>query len=251
MNLVDAIKSVFRKKIKTDDLLVAFDWVTKDVPMLYDLSVTTPPDNLAKQRTQTDPFKYGSPDTFGQDFKLDERCKSIIVWNVFSTVSFDYTYKNTFLPKIITYLNQKYSNEGYFFGYDDYILNRKQFAIRSGAATLAKPSLAFHKKFGMNYKIDLIFTNAEFKDTVVIKDTPRYNNCIGCDAPCESKCPMSCKMDFDLVNWEKCSNFVDIPKAFEDLDSICRICQEACPYSEELTRQILNINPNYGGRIAV
>ena len=103
----------------------------------------------------------------------------------------------------------------------------------------------------MNYKIDLLFTNAEFKDTVVIKDTPRYNNCIGCDAPCESKCPMSCKMDFDLVDWEKCSNFVDTPKAFEDLDSICRICQEACPYSEELKRQILNINSNYGGRIAV
>ena len=251
MNLVDAVKSVFRKKIRTDDLLDAFDLVTKDVPMLYDLSVTTPPDNLVKQRTQTDPFKYGSPDTLGQDFKLDERCKSIIVWNVFSTVAFDYTYKNTFLPKIIDYLNKKYSNEGYLFGYDDYKLNRKQFAIRSGAATLAKPSLAFHKKFGMNYKIDLLFTNAEFKDTVVIKDTPRYNNCIGCDAPCESKCPMSCKMDFDLVDWEKCSNFIDTPEAFKDLDSICRICQEACPYSEELKRQILNINSNYGGRIAV
>ena len=37
MNPIDAIKSVFKKKIKTDDLLIAFDWVTKDVPMLYDL----------------------------------------------------------------------------------------------------------------------------------------------------------------------------------------------------------------------
>ena len=108
MNLVDAVKSVFRKKIRTDDLLDAFDSVTKDVPMLYDLSVTTPPDNLVKQRTQTDPFKYGSPDTLGQDFKLDERCKSIIVWNVFSTVAFDYTYKNTFLPQIIDYLKVQY-----------------------------------------------------------------------------------------------------------------------------------------------
>ena len=90
MNPIDAIKSVFKKKIKTDDLLIAFDWVTKDVPMLYDLSVTTPPDNLAKQRSQTDPFKYGNANTFGQDFKLDERCKSIIVWNIFTTVAFDY-----------------------------------------------------------------------------------------------------------------------------------------------------------------
>ena len=30
MNLVDAVKSVFRKKIRTDDLLDAFDSVTKD-----------------------------------------------------------------------------------------------------------------------------------------------------------------------------------------------------------------------------
>ena len=237
-------------KIKTDDLLVAFDWVTKDVPMLYDLSVTTPPDNLVRQRAQ-DHYNIGKPDSLGQDYFLDERCKSIIVWNVFSTVAFDYTYKNTFLPQIITYLNLRYSNEGYFFGYDDYRLNRKQFAIRSGAATLAKPSLAFHKRFGMNYKIDLLFTNAEFEDIIVIEDTPRYNNCIGCDAPCESKCPMSCKMDFDLGDREKCSNFVDTPEAFKDLDSICRICQESCPYSEELTRQILDINPNYGGRIDV
>ena len=214
---------------------------------MYDLSVTTPPSELVTQRAQ-DHFNRGKPESLNQTYQLDNTCKSVIVWNVFSRVAYDYHYKNNFLPEIIRRLNTLYD---YNFGYDDYLLNRKQFAISSGAATLAKPSLAFHKKFGMNYKIDLLFTNAEFKDTVVIKDTPRYNNCIGCDAPCESKCPMSCKMDFDLVDWEKCSNFVDTPEAFKDLDSICRICQESCPYSEELTRQILDINPNYGGRIDV
>ncbi len=233
--------------MKLEYIRDVIDNVIGDIPFIYDLSVTTPPPELVTQRAQ-DHFNRGKPESLNQTYQLDNTCKSVIVWNVFSRVAYDYHYKNNFLPEIIRRLNTIYD---YNFGYDDYLLNRKQFAIRSGAATLAKPSLAFHKKFGMNYKIDLIFTNAEFKDTVVIKDTPRYNNCIGCDAPCESKCPMSCKMDFDLVDWEKCSNFVDTPKAFEDLDSICRICQEACPYSEELTRQILNINPNYGGRIAV
>ena len=128
-------------------------------------------------------------------------------------------------------------------------LNRKQFAIRSGAATLAKTSLAFHKRFGMNYKIDLIFTNAIFEDAVVVDGEPHYSNCLGCDAPCESKCPMGCTMNFDLVDWEKCANFVDTPEAFKDLDSICRICQESCPYSEALTERILEINPKCGGRI--
>ena len=230
--------------MRTSDLLVAFDIVTNDVPMVYDLTVTTPPADLIKQRAQ-DHYNTSKPESFNNQFKLSDKCKSIIVWNVFSTVAFDYTYKNKFLPKVIEYLNLRYSNEGYTFGYDDYSLNRKQFAIRSGAATLAKTSLAFHKRFGMNYKIDLIFTNAIFEDAVVVDGEPHYSNCLGCDAPCESKCPM----DFDLVDWEKCSNFVDTPEAFKDLDSICRICQESCPYSEALTERILEINPKCGGRI--
>ena len=234
--------------MRTSDLLVAFDIVTNDVPMVYDLTVTTPPADLIKQRAQ-DHYNTSKPESFNNQFKLSDKCKSIIVWNVFSTVAFDYTYKNKFLPKVIEYLNLRYSNEGYTFGYDDYSLNRKQFAIRSGAATLAKTSLAFHKRFGMNYKIDLIFTNAIFEDAVVVDGEPHYSNCLGCDAPCESKCPMGCTMNFDLVDWEKCANFVDTPEAFKDLDSICRICQESCPYSEALTERILEINPKCGGRI--
>ena len=222
------------------------DEVIKDVPFIYDLSVTTPPPELVTQRAQ-DHYNRGKPESLNQSYQLDSSCKSIIVWNVFSRVAYDYHYKNNFLPEIISRLNTiLYDNN---FGYDDYLLNRKQFAIRSGAATLAKPSLAFHKRFGMNYKIDLIFTDAEFDETVVIDGEPHYSNCIGCDAPCEYKCPMGCTMNFDLVDWEKCSNFVDVPEAFKDLDSICRICQDSCPYSQELTKRILEINPRYGERI--
>ena len=222
------------------------DEVIKDVPFIYDLSVTTPPPELVTQRAQ-DHFNRGKPESLNQSYQLDSSCKSIIVWNVFSRVAYDYHYKNNFLPEIISRLNTiLYDNH---FGYDDYLLNRKQFAIRSGAATLAKPSLAFHKRFGMNYKIDLIFTDAIFDETVVVEGEPHYSNCIGCDAPCESKCPMGCTMNFDLVDWEKCSNFVDVPEAFKDLDSICRICQDSCPYSQELTKRILEINPRYGERI--
>ena len=221
------------------------DEVIKDVPFIYDLSVTTPPSELVTQRAQ-DHFNRGKPESLNQTYQLDNTCKSVIVWNVFSRVAYDYHYKNNFLPEIIRRLNTLYD---YNFGYDDYLLNRKQFAIRSGAATLAKTSLAFHKRFGMNYKIDLIFTDAEFDETVVIDGEPHYSNCIGCDAPCEYKCPMGCTMNFDLVDWEKCSNFVDVPEAFKDLDSICRICQDSCPYSQELTKRILEINPRYGERI--
>ena len=36
---------------------------------------------------------------------------------------------------------------------------------------------------------------------------------------------------------------------FKNLDTICRICQEKCPYSEDLRKDILAMNINYGGRI--
>lgn len=231
--------------MNTNQIVEAINWVTRDTPIMFDVTVTTPPDDLIRQRAQ-DNYNRGKPDSLDKDFYLSDTCKSIIVWNVFSDVAYDYFYKNNFLPKIITYLNLRYE---YNFGYDGYNLNRKQFAIRSGAATLAKTSLAFHKKFGMNYKIDLIFTNAEFDDAVVVEGQPHYENCEGCDAPCERLCPVGCTMNFDLVNWEKCSNFVDTPEAFKNLDTICRICQEKCPYSEDLRKEILSIDVNYGGRI--
>ncbi len=231
--------------MKLEQIREVIDNVIGDIPFMYDLSVTTPPSELVTQRAQ-DHFNRGKPESLNQTYQLDNTCKSVIVWNVFSRVAYDYHYKNNFLPEIIRRLNTLYD---YNFGYDDYLLNRKQFAIRSGAATLAKTSLAFHKRFGMNYKIDLIFTNAEFDETIVIDGEPHYSNCIGCDAPCEYKCPMGCTMNFDLVDWEKCSNFVDVPEAFKDLDSICRICQDSCPYSQELTKRILEINPRYGERI--
>ena len=231
--------------MKLEQIREVIDNVIGDIPFMYDLSVTTPPSELVTQRAQ-DHFNRGKPESLNQTYQLDNTCKSVIVWNVFSRVAYDYHYKNNFLPEIIRRLNTLYD---YNFGYDDYLLNRKQFAIRSGAATLAKTSLAFHKRLGTNDKLDLILTDAEFDETVVIDGEPHYSNCIGCDAPCEYKCPMGCTMNFDLVDWEKCSNFVDVPEAFKDLDSICRICQDSCPYSQELTKRILEINPRYGERI--
>ena len=233
-----------------NDIRVAIDHVIEDAPLLYDLSVTTPPPDLVRQRTQ-DHYNTSMPDSHCKDFSIHENCKSVIVWNVFSTVAYDYHYKNEFLPKILMYLNYRWGMNGYSFGYDNYVLNRKQFAIRSGSATLAKNSLAFHEKFGLNYKIELILTNCEFEETTIVDGNPHYDNCLGCPAPCVTNCPMNCKMDFELVDWEDCANFVDTPAAFKDLDGICRICQTSCPYSEQLKSDILEVNPNYGMRLNV
>lgn len=231
--------------MKLSDIKDGIDLIIGDTPLLYDLSVTTPPPLLVTQRAQ-DNYNKGMPQSYGQSYRIIDSCKSVIVWNIYSKVAYDYTYKNHFLPAIIDYLNLHWGAYGYRFGYDNYVLNRKQFAIRSGAAKLAKTSLAFHEKFGMNYKIDLILTDAEFDETTVVEGEPHYENCIGCDAPCESNCPVGCTMNFNLVDWEKCANFVDVPEAFVDLDSICRICQTSCPYSEELKQQI---DPKFGERL--
>ena len=60
------------------------------------------------------------PDSHGRDFSIHENCKSVIVWNVFSTVAYDYHYKNEFLPKILMYLNYRWGMNGYSFGYDNW-----------------------------------------------------------------------------------------------------------------------------------
>ena len=90
-----------------NDIRVAIDHVIEDAPLLYDLSVTTPPPDLVRQRTQ-DHYNTSMPDSHGKDFSIHENCKSVIVWNVFSDVAYDYYYKNNFLPQIITYLNTRY-----------------------------------------------------------------------------------------------------------------------------------------------
>lgn len=235
-------------KITTEDIKIAIDFVTREYPMMYDVKVTKPSNNLARQRTQ-DYYNGDMPRSYNNIFKFTDQCKSIIVWNIFSTVAADYFFKNNFLPQILTYLNIRYYEDGLNFGYDDYVLNRKQFAVRSGSAKISKPSLAFHPKFGLNYKIELILSNAEFSDYTIIEDSPRYENCINCDAPCEYSCPQKCKMDFELVDWQNCANFIDTKEMFNNPDNICRICQDKCPFSEDLKKQIESINPLYGKRI--
>ena len=82
-----------------NDIRVAIDHVIEDAPLLYDLSVTTPPPDLVRQRTQ-DHYNTSMPDSHGKDFSIHENCKSVIVWNVFSTVAYDYHYKNEFRMNI-------------------------------------------------------------------------------------------------------------------------------------------------------
>ena len=236
--------------IKTKDLIPIFDEVIKNYPVVYDIGATTPPDNLIRQRVQD----HSNPDykpnpAYDKECFIDESVKTVIVWNVFSVVAFDYTFRDVFIPQIIDKLNLKYGKEGIYFAYDNYLLNRKQFAVRSGTAKISRPSIAFHKKFGLNYKIDLLFTNTVFEDSIIVDDMLKYENCIGCDAPCESSCPVGCTFNFEHSDWMKCDNFISRPELFANPDNMCRICQDACPYSEELKQNLLKINPNYGRRL--
>lgn len=210
-----------------------FDDVIGNMPILYHLNVTTPTTPVRKRELTTS-SSY-RPDTveFGPD------CKSVIVWTLFSRVGPDYFFKNNILPVIIDELNRRYGG----FGYDGYVLSRKQFAIRAGAGKLSKPSMVFSPVFGLQTKMDLILSTHEFEDSVVIEDDTYYENCEGCDAPCESKCPANCTMNYELGNWQDCANMVDNQYFFDNPNEICKMCQDSCPYSNEL---ISNIDSHYG-----
>jgi len=210
-----------------------FDDIIGDIPLIYRLDVTTPTTPIKKRQLPTSNLFENKPFRV-DDVKFSEDCKSIIVWSVFSKVTADYYFKNDILPKVINELCKKYGG----FGYDNYVLNRKQFAIRSGAGKLSKPSLIFSPSFGLNFKIELITSSHEFEDVVVVEDDIYYDGCIGCDAPCEYKCPMKCKMNYELSNWEDCSNFIDTPYMFDHPDEMCKICQSSCPPSNYILNKI-------------
>lgn len=227
--------------ISKDNLEKDFLEVTKDFKnLLYDISITSP---SKKSR-----FHKQSKEFYKKDEDISDKIQSVIVWSVFTDVAADYFYSSSILPSIFHYLNKKYEKDDIEFFWDDYCFDRKQYALRSGVGKLSKPSIVFHKNYGLNCKFELLFCNTKLYDMVTVEDTLLYENCIGCNAPCEKKCPMNCKMDFKLVDWEKCSNFIDKEYLFENPDKMCRICQESCPYSEELRNQIkkkINVMENF------
>jgi hypothetical protein len=174
--------------------------------------------------------------------------QSIIIFSIFTDVAADYFYSHEIIPKIVSHLNEKFRRNNIWFNYDENVLDRKQYAMRAGVGKLAKPSLIFHYKYGLNCKFELLSTNLKFKErTVVEEESPVYENCIGCPAPCESNCPQNCRMNFALIDWKKCENFIDNKDMFMYPDRMCRKCQDSCPFSEELKEQILQTNPKAGG----
>lgn len=220
-------------KMKIEQVKKVFDEVIGDMPILYHLDVTTPTTPVRKRKLNTSSSYRPETIEFGS------ACKSVIVWTIFSKVGPDYYFKNNILPIIIEKLNERYGG----FGYDGYVLSRKQFAIRSGAGKLSKPSIVFSPKFGLQTKIDLILSTHEFEETVVVDGDVYYENCKGCNAPCESQCPMKCTMNYELGNWEDCANHVDTQYMFDHPNEICKICQDVCPYSNALVE---NIDNKYG-----
>lgn len=224
-------------KLNLDDIREVIDSTVDKDKFLYNLHVTTPPENLTRQRHQ-DFVVNGKESEIDKEYKLTSKCNSIIVWSIFTKVAADYFYKTEYLPEILDKLNQKYNQYNIDFGYDDYNLNRKQFAVRSGAGKISKTSMVFSKNFGLNVKFDLMFTNAVFDEYTILSDKLLYENCEGCDAPCQSNCPQECRMDYALVDWEKCLNFIDHEFLFEHPDQMCRLCIESCPYSNDILEKI-------------
>ena len=217
--------------------------VTTQYPkLLYDLSVTT----LDKTNSRLSKYFQQGAEWDKNFSEMEQEVNSVIVWRMFSYVAADYFYASEIIPQVITHLNNRYNSQGIWFGWDDYALDRKQYAMRSGAGKLSKPSIIFDKKFGLNCKLDLIFTNLNFDNYVVVEDHI-YENCIGCDAPCESSCPVNCRMNFKLIDWEKCKNTVDHGYLFANPHLMCRACQDNCPFSEKLKNDILRDHPDCGG----
>ena len=49
------------------------NWVTRDTPIMFDVTVTTPPKDLIRQRAQ-DNFNRGKPNSLDKDYYLSDEC---------------------------------------------------------------------------------------------------------------------------------------------------------------------------------
>ena len=158
-----------------------------------------------------------------------EKVKSVIVYAILTTVAADYYFREGLTPRIIDVLNGKFGNH---FGYDDYQVNRKQLAVLAGLGKICKQSLVFTNKFGLNAKIDAIFSDLEF-DEYAAYDGQRYRQeCSSCPAPCISKCPVECKMDYRLEDVSACDKY--ITPNWDTPERMCRACIQECAASERM-----------------
>jgi len=155
--------------------------------------------------------------------------KSVIVYAIFTTAAADYYFRESLTPRIIGVLKRR---SGDHFGYDDYQINRKQLAVLAGLGKIAKQSLVFTNKFGLNAKIDAIFSDLEF-DEYATYDGERYHEeCSSCAAPCISKCPMKCKMEYHLDDVSACDHH--ITPYWDTPELMCRTCIQECASSERM-----------------
>jgi len=178
--------------------------------------------------------RYKTATKATKNFPLDQ--VSCIVYTYFTKVAVDYYCREIVTPEVITYLKNKYPE--YDFWEDDYELGRKQLAVLANLGKITKPSLVFSRRFGLNCKIDAIFTNAPFKEYAKFSGRRLFKPCVECPAPCEKKCPVGCKMTYYLndPDIKKCDAY--ITRHWNEPENHCRICQEACPYSERLLDRI-------------
>ena len=52
--------------MNTKQIVEAIDWVTRDTSIMFDVTVTTPPDDLIRQRAQ-DNYNKGKPNSLSYD----------------------------------------------------------------------------------------------------------------------------------------------------------------------------------------
>ena len=159
--------------------------------------------------------------------------KSAIVYVVFTSVAADYYFREELTPRVIEALNSRFGNH---FGYDDYRTNRKQLAVMAGLGKIAKQSLVFNDRFGLNCKIDAIFSTLEFDGYREYDGERYYEACASCAAPCISRCPMKCHMDYRLHDVSLCDHH--ITPHWNTPELMCRACIEACELSQRLLKDI-------------
>lgn len=195
----------------------------------YDYAIIRPnPSIVSRYRPFSDDYSFG----FEQ---LDPEIKSMCVIVLFTDVSADYYIREVLIPGVRM---QARRLKGWpVFGYDDYMILRKELAVAAGLGSIGLNSLFFSKSFGFNCKIDMVWTTQEFDEyDEVFEEDPYLEYCNTCGA-CAASCPVEAYEEFELKAARKCGDNIGIDFNDKYRDNMCRLCIDACPYSNALCEE--------------
>ncbi len=136
------------------------------------------------------------------------RFKSVIAYSAYTATACDYHIRDSVTPYVIAAL--KMISQGSRYTIDkDYCIPRKEVAVKAGLGKIAYNGLFFDTEYGLDCKLDCVFTDLEFEDISEFNSEDyRLDICKECNKNCACKCPVKACGEYKITYIGRCDNLI-------------------------------------------